>query len=136
MRLSKVFCKDITLACKSHIEIERCRCRHCRVTQERLEVLRKVISQSLQMPEQHNQLRLIPQIVRFNLELDWCQRCGHLCHLHHTQSLKFSKLVPICNLGVTQKTINIDHGLHRAAHGRVPCAGCSPEEFRQILERF
>jgi hypothetical protein len=68
MRVSKVFLQGFYPSLRSQLEINKCICSHCRVTQERFEVLHKVKSQLLQVPlRQHNQL--ISQTVRFNLEL-------------------------------------------------------------------
>ncbi len=75
-------------------ELIRCR---CRVSQERPDGIRKVVSIFLQIPEQHGQI--IPQIVWAKLELECCGLIHNVSRSGQEKKLR-----------TTQKSANFDHG--------------------------
>jgi hypothetical protein len=104
------------------IEPKRCRC----FAQQRINDLREVISIFVQISGQHNQL--IPDTTRFHLDSYFGARmvsgCGHVCRIFHDQSPNFSQLLQFANLGVTQKTLNIERELQRQPqHMNSNCVG-------------
>jgi hypothetical protein len=70
--------------------------------------IKRLISESVQSgccPSLQSQIELkrldnkSSSSLRFNLDLEWCQRCGHFCHLRHNQNLNLSKLPQVAKSG-------------------------------------